>query len=164
MSTELAYARIKRFDHIDPYERRECGVIQDPDTWEYIRWCRDVGCGTLRLSIGDCYRFLRIRRSEKPNASKVKACVGRSAAACRLFPLDDYLDGRTTVQRGIPFHLLPRLIAPLAEVVRSGAAQRMPALIDFVTNWEKQLDVPSQRPCLCETTCECGNAVSLKCP
>lgn len=133
-------------DDYDEARRYDVGVIQDNTTWQFVRWYRDADDGTLRLAVEDCYRLLRVKRTEKPAVSRMNASIGKRHVKTRPIPKDDDDDGHTIVKSTIPFALVPRLLNSLSVPVRERAVERLGDLVRLVAQWEVENGHPSQRP------------------
>lgn len=133
-------------DDYDHARRHDVGVIQDQTTWQFVRWYRDADDGTLRLAVEDCYRLLRVKRTEKPAVSRMNASIGKRYVKTCPIPKDDDDDGQTVVKSTIPFALVPRLLNPLSAPVRERAVEQLGDLVRLVAQWEEEHGHQSQRP------------------
>lgn len=125
---------------------RHWGVIEDSVTGHYVRWCRKDSDGVLRLAVEDCYRFLRVKRTEKPSVSSLSACMGRHGVVTCKLPKDDDDDGQIVCRSAVPFAMVPTLLVPLPHSIRGRALPHLGTLVRVVAEWEAAQGLPSQRP------------------
>lgn len=106
--------------------QRVFGVVQDPRTREYVRWMQEEVGQVTYLAIVDCYKFIGVRRIDRPNGSRMKSKI-RGSRTCNFWR-ENYADSGTEVVLGVPVsqvRYLASALPPQRALNVSGGVERL---------------------------------------